>query len=592
MYAYSFTYTMPLSSSTSFLNYTLGLTPSILTSLYSKELPTNAFLNPLTPPTLAQADEFSAVILRGLSQQLPRGNWAARTILTTLLSSVERSIVLRMAMLPPPASVSLTTAKSWFTESSSSSFTFKAEGLDLVKLERLGVMATNPSGDGAWFIRLEVAFHCQVRLAIGSTQKSPWKKPGESVVPNDEDDAPAPAPASAPAPAPTPATTTPPTTTTTTTTTATTRSTITPQQLELHTQSCWDSILHYLVGSQTHTDPPASVADFLIAVNLMGPDPDDDGAFCITPKGYDFMLQDVHLQVWQLVLQYLTNTVEKHKNAAIIRPEALLFLFSLTHCIVGVPYEVSRLNKAELSVMNHFAGFGLVLHDRPNATFYPTRVAVNLLSGATRASAENQSSYIRTPEASAALTRALSAPSVLNSPHLAIIVQTNFSVAAYTSSDLHMSMLGLFCSIETMTRLPNMIIATMTRESIKGAFAKGISAKQIIKFLKMHAHPQVLADPNEPIVPDNVENQIYLWDRERKRVKSDLCFKIQCIGGDMYKAIVSYSKRIGALLYSSEETHLVFVKYEKASFVTQYKRKLEQQAMPGVSVGDRQSSYN
>ena len=155
-----------------------------------------------------------------------------------------------------------------------------------------------------------------------------------------------------------------------------------------------------------------------------------------------------------------------------------------------------------------------------------------------------------------------------------------------------MAMLGLFCDPATMVRLPNMICSMMTRDSIKQAFGLGITALQILKFLKMHAHPRILADPSEPVLPDNVEDQICLWDRERKRVKSSLCFKIQCIGQQQYLSIVTYTHLIAAHLYSSEERHLVFVKFENADTVVQYKARLEKrQAGTATAAGARQSGY-
>jgi len=150
---------------------------------------------------------------------------------------------------------------------------------------------------------------------------------------------------------------------------------------------------------------------------------EDDATYLITSKGYDFMLQDVHLQVWQLVLQYLTHFCEKQANADQIRKEALLFLFALSHCKVGTAYNVSRLSGIEKQVMLHFQGFGLIMVDKPSGMFYPTRVAVNLLSGAERATTESANNVVRSPEATKALNVALTAPTIEGSPHLAIIVQ-------------------------------------------------------------------------------------------------------------------------------------------------------------------------
>mmetsp|Transcript_16605 Transcript_16605/g.21068 ORF Transcript_16605/g.21068 Transcript_16605/m.21068 type:complete len:97 (+) Transcript_16605:532-822(+) len=80
-------------------------------------------------------------------------------------------------------------------------------------------------------------------------------------------------------------------------------------------------------------------------------------------------------------------------------------------------------------------------------------------------------------------------------------------------------MLGLFCDVQTFRSLPNIVFYHITRDSVKGAFKLSIMAKQILRFLKMHAHPR-LRSSDHPLVPTNVQDQIWLWNRERKRVQS------------------------------------------------------------------------
>ena len=70
--------------------------------------------------------------------------------------------------------------------------------------------------------------------------------------------------------------------------------------------------------------------------------------------------------------------------------------------------------------------------------------------------------------------------SVLGTSRLAIIVQTNFQICAYTTSELHVSMLGLFCDETQYRRLPNVCFFKITRDSVKSAFQFGIGAGQVI----------------------------------------------------------------------------------------------------------------
>jgi len=96
-----------------------------------------------------------------------------------------------------------------------------------------------------------------------------------------------------------------------------------------------------------------------------------------------------------------------------------------------------------------------------------------------------------------------------------VVVETNFRMYAYSTSKLHCEILRLFSRVEY--QLPNLIVGAITKESIYGAFENGITAEQIISFLKQNAHPRV-AD-KIPAVPENVTDQIRLWETDRNRVE-------------------------------------------------------------------------
>jgi hypothetical protein len=305
-------------------------------------------------------------------------------------------------------------------------------------------------------------------------------------------------------------------------------------ELEMYTQTRWDSVLHYLVGSD-YESPPAVVVHFLEKTALMQEDPeykksstsDSPPPLVITSKGYEFMLQDVHVQLWSFIVEYLA-TLESHPKCNEIRQEALLFLLCLSYCRVGSAYPASSLTDFGKILMKDFSQFGLLYVYKLSSSmtlFYPTRVAVNLIAtGCSTAALSSlvgkkkkkdlaQHSMLAPSSASTkALEVALAAPDPSTSPHLAIIVQTNFQLCAYTTSELHMSMvriiivvlfpsilrhillslpsspvsffflspaigkLGLFCEISTYRRLPNIIFFRITRDSIKSAFRLGISS--------------------------------------------------------------------------------------------------------------------
>lgn len=70
-------------------------------------------------------------------------------------------------------------------------------------------------------------------------------------------------------------------------------------------------------------------------------------------------------------------------------------------------------------------------------------------------------------------------------------------VYAYTTSPVQQSILRLFVRCDAL--LPNLFVGTLNRESVKSALEVGISADQIVGYLRQHAHPRVAT--KVPIVP-------------------------------------------------------------------------------------------
>merc|ERR1712038_54963 len=80
----------------------------------------------------------------------------------------------------------------------------------------------------------------------------------------------------------------------------------------------------------------------------------------ITSKGYEFMLQEVHVQVWQFILKYIERFMGKETDEEVRRREALLFLICLSYCKVGRGYRASELTKPMIRIMKELAHFGLL----------------------------------------------------------------------------------------------------------------------------------------------------------------------------------------------------------------------------------------
>jgi len=351
-------------------------------------------------------------------------------------------------------------------------------------------------------------------------------------------------------------------------------------ELETYTQTRWDAVLHFLVGTNDKDieDPPGKIMTFVEETGLMQKDPKGQDLI-ITSKGYEFMLQEVCVQVWQFILKYIEH-LKTQKNHEELRKEALLFLICLSYCKVGRGYRAMELSKPMRGIMKEFALFGLLYLCKIGGSllFFPTRAAVNLVVGGLvdfTSIGMSDNTSLSALSSSAAATRALEvelAAAVPSKNHIALIVQTNFQVAAYTTSSLHLAMLGLFCDVTTFRRLPNIIFYRITRDSVKYAFKLGIEAKQILRWMKMHAHPR-LRTGDQSLIPANVEDQIILWDRERTRVKMEEVYEVQCNGHQEWNAVTQFAIDNEAYSWGNEEKCKLLVSYKKAELVVAERRR-------------------
>jgi transcription initiation factor TFIIH subunit 4 len=348
-----------------------------------------------------------------------------------------------------------------------------------------------------------------------------------------------------------------------------------PSDLEQHTQDQWDAVLHFLVGTPNiKNEPSTAVVRFLEETGLMQPDaewkgPREKAPLVITSSGFQFMLMDQNNQVWHFIVQYL-KSLEGHKKYSELLTEAMLFLISLSFAKVGDGYSSLELSKRSRTLMRDLSLFGLlyvVTLSENVSIFYPTQIALQLVQDSASNTAMLYSLSTK------ALDASLAHPRPQDSSHLAIIVQTNFQLAAYTTSDLHVSMLALFCDVQTIRRLPNIVFMVITRDSVKSAFSLGVESEQILRFLEKHAHPKLRGTSGSPI-PQNVEDQIWLWDRERHRLQWTEVWKIDCAAGE-FDAVKDYAEKIGALAWCSKAKGTIFVDFTSADKVQAYLRDLK-----------------
>jgi transcription initiation factor TFIIH subunit 4 len=203
-------------------------------------------------------------------------------------------------------------------------------------------------------------------------------------------------------------------------------------------------------------------------------------------------------------------------------------------------------------MLGHLRDFGLVYI--PNASqFCPTRLATTLTSDAT--ALRSVSAGFDAASTSTAGSKGF------------IIIETNYRVYAYTSSPLQIAVLALFAALKV--RFPNMVVARISRTSIRKAIEQGITSEQIITYLTTHAHPQLHKVSAEngggPILPPTVVDQIRLWQIENERMKTTPGFLFKDFESQKeYDGCVKYADENGVLVWKSDAKRIFFVTRHEA----------------------------
>lgn len=315
--------------------------------------------------------------------------------------------------------------------------------------------------------------------------------------------------------------------------------------LDRHATKQWETVLHFLVGSELAQTPSEGVLTLLRHSGLMeGFDADD---MRITHSGFQFLLQDENAQIWTLLLQYLSLTEELQMDTV----EVLHFLFMLGSLDLGQDYALTGLTSTQQKMLEDLRDYGIVYQRKSSSRrFYPTRLATTLTSDA------------GAPLASDAANKSANQGFV--------VLETNYRIYAYTDSPLQISVLNLFVHLKS--RFSNMVAGVITRESIRRALANGITADQVISYLTTHAHPQM--QNNIPLLPPTVVDQIRLWqlELERMRATDGYLFKEFKSSAD-FDLVVEYARELGVLVWESSAKRTFFVTREGNSQVVEFVRR-------------------
>lgn len=107
-------------------------------------------------------------------------------------------------------------------------------------------------------------------------------------------------------------------------------------------------------------------------------------------------------------------------------------------------------------------------------------------------------------------------------------------------------------------RFPNLAVAILSRDSVRQALKSGITADQIISFLRMHAHPEMLKEP--PTLPPTIVDQIRLWELERDRfVFSEGVLYNQFLSQVDFEVLRNHAQDCGVLMWQNEQKRTMVV---------------------------------
>eukprot|EP01105_Mastigella_eilhardi_P023689 TRINITY_DN6022_c0_g1_i1.p1 TRINITY_DN6022_c0_g1~~TRINITY_DN6022_c0_g1_i1.p1 ORF type:complete len:467 (+),score=125.65 TRINITY_DN6022_c0_g1_i1:29-1402(+) len=296
------------------------------------------------------------------------------------------------------------------------------------------------------------------------------------------------------------------------------------EDLENFLRLRWEHIILSMVPeSGKYTPRSDSMTQLLLQAGLISK---VDSSYSITHAGFQFLLHDSHTQLWTVILAYLEN----HTKTTCIS-----FLFKLGFLKLGMGYSTNTLTPEQRGMLTHLDEFGLIMY-KPEMSplFFPTRIAISLCS----------TSAVASPAAAPGSTALATSET-----DGYILVETNFRLYAYTNSSVHRALLCLFSDV--VAQLPNLIACVISAESVRRALLNGITANQIVSFLRKNAHPQ--SRKQRPCVPETVADQILLWEGERNRVRFQPAMQYEGFSSyDLYLQTKVHAAQLGVLLWSND----------------------------------------
>ena len=117
------------------------------------------------------------------------------------------------------------------------------------------------------------------------------------------------------------------------------------ERVEQHAKHRWETILNILVGigdNKVIGNNPQNRATSALLVQVGLIRMDDGGRPVITAEGFKFLFQDIHSQIWQIIIAYLEGVEQR----GLSKKPVLMFLFKLSFLTLNKPYSTSSFNAA------------------------------------------------------------------------------------------------------------------------------------------------------------------------------------------------------------------------------------------------------
>ncbi|KHJ45107.1 Transcription factor tfb2, partial [Trichuris suis] len=291
-----------------------------------------------------------------------------------------------------------------------------------------------------------------------------------------------------------------------------------PEELKTYAMERWESVLNYMALPSGASEKSVSM-ETRQTLNECGLIRSTGGTCELTSDGFQFLLMSVERQIWTYLLHYI-SVIDK-KGVPV--HSALMIILYACVCGVNSPYCTDAFTEADLNFVQHLREVGLVyLRKRKSGWFYYTPLL-------------------------ARITGCSNADDSVNKKPGFLVVETNFRVYCYTDSILDLAIVSTFC--ELLYRFPNLIVAILTRESVRHAFKVNISAEQIIQYLNTNAHRNMLK--KRPVIPATITDQLKLWELEHDRFtfQSGVLYSGFLSDSD-YAAVRNYAKVPAAVALS------------------------------------------